>query len=503
MSLSAPLAATEETRAALLAAAKSAAMAELWRRRQVWPLLEALLDRDQLADARAIFQGVDIQKRELPRDDYVLDISRQRGKSWLCCVLVAVLGRCLPGLFVKYAAQEQKSVRAIVQPTMDAVFADCPKELRPRFVQDDSKWVFDNGSNITAAGCNNKGYVALRGQKAHIVVKDESGFYDDYDAVERVLAPQLQTTRGFSIDASTPPETPGHPYTVVAKAAKLRGRYSHRKIYNHPRMTPDEVEAFLTKEAGKKGQTLEQFKQTTYYLREFECQHVMEEGRAIVPEWAHVNQAEVVRAHPRPPRYTAYHVIDPGETRSLFVGLAGFWHFTDGVLVVERETVLRYPDDAEAGEALLRTEKANWAEDLALGRIDAILRRSDVAPALHKLLAKAPYLLPFQATEKDNAEGALNTMRSALAAGQIIIHPRCTTLLLTLETGIWNKQRSGWEYNDRTGHADAIAALTYMWRNVQKERNPGMQHTHTGAPVPPRAPPGKPAPRPQTVFKPL
>lgn len=459
-------------------------MAELWRRREVWPLLEALLDCDQLADARAIFAGCDIQRGELPRDDYVLDISRQRGKSWLCCVLSGVLCHCLPSLFIKYAAQEQKSVRAIVQPTMDSVFVDCPRDLRPRFVADDSKWLFPNGSNITAAGCNNKGYVALRGQKAHVVVKDEAGFYDDYDAVDRVLAPQLQTTKGFSIDASTPPETPGHPYTVVAKAAKLRGRYSHRKIYNHPRMTPEEVEAFLRKEAAKKGLALEQFKRTTYYLREFECQHVMEEGRAIVPEWAHVDQTQVVREHTRPDRYTAYSVIDPGETRSLFTGLHGFWHFTDGVLVVERETVLRYPSTSDAGEALVESERVLWAQDMADGRIDAVIRRSDVDHRLLRDLAKHPYSLHFQHTEKDNADAARNDCRAALARGQIIIHPRCTTLLLTLETGMWNKSRTDYEFTERTGHADAWATLVYLWRNVQRERNPGLRHTPQGVPAP-------------------
>lgn len=459
---------------------RSLAMAELWRRAEVWPLLEALLDRDQLSDARKIFEGCDLGKYQLPKDDYVLDISRQRGKSWLCVTLAGVLSHCIRGLFVKYAAQEQKSVRAIVQPTMDAVFADCPEELKPKFVPDDSKWVFPNRSNITAAGCNNKGYVALRGQKAHIVFKDESAFYDDYEAVDRVLAPQLQTTKGFSIDASTPPETPGHPYTIVAKAAELRGRYSHRTIYNHPRMTPEEIEAFLTKEAGKKGLTLEQFKQTTYYLREFECRHVIEEGRAIVPEWQHLDKAQVVREHARPHRYTAYHAIDPGETKSLFFGLLGFWHFTDGVLAVEREVVLRYPDDTEAGEALVAAERENWAQDLAAGVIESVIRKSDVSPALLKALGKHPFNLPFTATEKDNADAALSSMRAALARGQIIIHPRCKTLLLTLETGMWNKQRTDFEYTERTGHADAIATLTYLWRNVQPHRNPGAVHTPAG-----------------------
>lgn len=453
------------------AAIRAAAMAELWWRREVWPLLEALLDRDQFADAQALFEGCDVQGGQLPTENYVLDISRQRGKSWFLCTIAAVLNHCLPGLFGKYAAQELKSVRAIVKPTLDMILADCPVELRPSYDGQDNVWTWSNGSNLRAAGCNGQQYVALRGQKAHYVLKDEAAFYDDYEAVNRVLAPQLQTTRGFAIDASTPPETPGHPYTVVAKAARRAGRYSHRTIYNHPRMTAEEVEAFLAKEARNKGITVEQFKQSTYCRREFFCEHVVEEGRVIVPEWVNAEDKAIVE-YPRPTRYTAYTVIDPGETRSLFVGLHGFWDFVAGILFIERETVKRYPSTSDMGEALVEAERELWKEDLACGRIDAVIRKSDVEMVLIRDLAKHPYNLDFSVTEKTNADAARNDTRAAIAKGQILIHPRCKTLLLTLDTGIWNKSRTSYEFNDQTGHADAWDALCYMWRNVQRNRNP-------------------------------
>lgn len=470
---------------------RRAAMEELWRRGEVWPLLEALLDRDQFADAQAIFADCDIQNGELPKDDYVLDISRQRGKSWLCCVLWMVLCHCLKGFVVKYCAQEQKSVRAIVQPTVDAIKATMPEEMRPAFVHDDSKWVFPNGSNCTAAGAENKHYTALRGQKSHLNIKDEAAFYPDYEAVERVLAPQTQTTKGFAIDASTPPESPGHPYTTVAKNAKRRGRYSHRTIYNHPRMTPDEVESYLRKEADKKGLTLEQFKQTTYYRREFLCEHVIEETRVIVPEWQHVDESRVVVEYARPSRYTAYSIIDPGETRSLFVGLHGLWDFVAGVLYVERETVLRYPSTSDSGEALVRAERELWADDMRDGRIDTVIRKSDVDVTLIRDLAKHPYNLQFEATEKTNADAARNATRAAIAQGQVLINPSCKVLLLTLDTGIWNKQRTSYEFHEQIGHADAWDALCYMWRNVQRNRNPMLTapaHVHVPGQRLPRTP---------------
>lgn len=474
----------EEAAAAARRALQSLARAELWRRREVWPLLECYLDRDQLDDARRIFEGVDIQRGELPRDDYVLDISRQRGKSWLCCVLWVVLCHCIPKFVVKYCAQQQKSVRAIVQPTVDAIVEDCPEELRPRFVSDDSKWLFSNGSNCTAAGADNGHYTALRGQRAHLVIKDEAGFYPDYDAVDRVLSPQLSTTKGITIDASTPPETPGHPYTTTAMAAKQRGRYSHRTIYNHPRMTPEEIEAFLTKEAAKKGLTLEQFKDTTYYKREFLCQHVMEEGRAVVPEWAML-AVKPCEEHPegvtigqlatrewvRPERYTAYTVVDPGST-DLFAGLFAYYDFVAAKLIVEDEAIERDPDTDTAGEALKAGEARTWGEDLGAGKVDAVLRFCDVDRRLVKDLAQAPHNLPFVFTEKADVDAARNNCRAMLARGEIIINPRCKTLLLTLETAIWNERRTDIVRTRQTGHADAFMALVYLVRNLQKERNP-------------------------------
>jgi hypothetical protein len=458
--------------AELQAQARREAAAELWRRRQVWPLFEMLLDRDQLADARAIFAGVDIQRGQLPQDNYVLDISRQRGKSWLLCTIAAVLCHCLERFFIKYAAQEKLSVRAIVQPTFDAILSDCPAELKPRFDGQDNVWEWPNKSQVRAAGCNAKGYEALRGQKAHVVMKDEAAFYDDYDAVDRVLTPQLTTTKGFGLDASTPPETPGHPYSVVAEAARLRGRYSHRTIYDHPRMTPEEVEAFIAREAAKKGLTVAQFKDTSYFKREYLCEHVIEEGRAIVPEWAHVDISHCVRELPRPEHYTAYTVVDPGETNSLFVGLHGYWDFMKGLVVVEDETVKRYPSTTEAGDALAATEKRLWDGDKRAGRIDSVLRFCDVDHKLVRDLADAPWSLHFSITAKHNADAARGAARSMVGNQQIIIHPRCHTLLLTLKTGIWNKQRTSYEFNELTGHADAWDALVYWIRNLQKTRNP-------------------------------
>jgi hypothetical protein len=480
----------------LAQALRREAMAELWRRRQVWPLLEALLDRDQLADARAIFSGVDIQKGQLPADDYFLDISRQRGKSWLCCTIAGVLGHCLDALFIKYAAQEKLSVRAIVEPTLKSLFMDCPLELRPVFDSQDNVWTWPaSGSEMRAAGVNGKGYENLRGQKAHLVIKDESGFYDDYEATDRVLAPQLQTTKGFALDASTPSESPGHPATGRAMAAKARGRYSHRTIYNHPRMSPAEVEAFIAKEAAKKGLTVEAFKKTTYFKREFLCLHVVEETRAVVPEWSQEAEGQapgtvwgdVLTAElPRPVFYDSYTCTDFGYTRDRHASLFGFYDFSFGRLVIEAE--VSPPRRARLdvlADAYLEKAREMWpvgsprpypeAEVSPCGKYwlpyRALCDGSGRGQETLEDLAKH-HDVHLSPALKGELEVRVNVLRKRVGEGRLFVHPRCVRLRAQLSMGLWaDKARIEFERTSE-GHLDELAALVDLANNLDTTRNP-------------------------------
>lgn len=476
----------------LLKTLRDEAVGELWRRGDVWLLWEVLLDRDQFADLKKIFEGVDVQAGNLPSDDFVLDISRQRGKSWLCCAIAAVLCRCIPKLFVKYVAQEQKSVRAIVAPTLEALLTNCPDDLKPTFNQMDNVWLWPNGSNMRAAGADGQQYKALRGQRSHLNIKDEAGFYDDYDAVERVLAPQTQTTKGFAIDASTPPESPGHPYTKVAMAARARGRYSHRTIYNHPRMTPAQVDAFLAKEATKKGQSLEEFKASSYFKREYLCEHVIEEDRAIIPEWMKVDATNVLEV-PRPQLFDAYASHDVGFRDGMGV-LWGFWDFYWARLVIEDELLLFGARTGQVADAVKEKEATLYpstgprpnleSRKRADGKAwEPYLRVMDTG-GLGELIRNeyaAEHGLSFMPTAKDELEMQVNRLREMTGNGKLFIHPRCKLLRQQLLTGLWNKNRTDFARGEN-GHADLIACLIYLARNVRRERNPfppgfGVDHT--------------------------
>ena len=52
------------------------------------------------------------------------------------------------------------------------------------------------------------------------------------------------------------------------------------------------------------------------------------------------------------------------------------------------------------------------------------------------------------------------------------IDPSCAMLIGTLRTAVWNKARTSFERLREYGHADALDALIYLHRNVDRYSNP-------------------------------
>lgn len=485
----------------LHAAVRKVALASLWRRRFVWPLLEVYLDRDQLADARAFFEGCDVQRGVLPSNDWYDDISRQRGKSWKWCVIAVVWCHCHPAQYVKYAAQLGGSVRSIIVPTIGRLVADMPEEMRPTEDKTDHLWRFPNQSGkpqseIKAAGMNNGHESDLRGAATHLFIKDECGFYTDFPTVEEVSRPQLLTTRGCSVYATTPPDSPGHPSASVREGLKALGRYVHRTIYGHPRMTPEEVDAFLEKEARTRGMTLAQFKATSYFRREFLSMHIIEATRAVIPEWsedagpnhlAGLTWGDVhTKALERPLFYDAYDGLDIGFTRDPSAWLGGHWDWSNARLVIEDETPPLYRTRSDALADAIRAKRAdlwplsgrrpsNEAKKSKCGKywVPWLSVGDGSGNGAEKLAELAEEGLDFIHAEKPDLESRVNAVRTLLAQGKLWINPRCVHLRKQLATGLWADK---WAKNDfeRTeeGHLDHVAALVDLVHHVDRQRRP-------------------------------
>lgn len=506
----------------VLEAARKEARAQLWRNRKVWPLLELYLDAHQLEDIRAFMQGGDAERGCLPNADWADDISRQRGKSWKWTVFAVVWCHCHPGQQVKYLAQYGTSVRGIIAPTIAGLLEDMPAEYRPRHKgpeaidedKVDHKWRFPHGlraeSCLHAAGANNQHFKALRGPRAHLLIQDECGFYDDFPEVQAALRPMLITTLGPCVYATTPPASPAHPYTATMQALKSEGRYVHRTIHGHPRLTAEQVQGILRKEASNKGLALEQFKRSTYYRREFLCLHVTEETRAVVPEWNEVLEEDgapegltladkLVREVPRPRLYDTYTSADFGFTRHPSAVLFAEWYFELGLLVVVDETPPLYRTRTDKLALAYREKcRALWPVDGESPFLEAQPAPPDVDPKTGDVRDPGGFWLPWRAigdkggrgaevltelskehalhwtgAEKENdLEVMVNDTRRLVGQGKLVVHPRCTHLRHQLATGLWADRQKADFAEDSTGHLDHLAALVYLVRAVDRQRNP-------------------------------
>jgi hypothetical protein len=80
--------------------------------------------------------------------------------------------------------------------------------------------------------------------------------------------------------------------------------------------------------------------------------------------------------------------------------------------------------------------------------------------------------LHFIPTDKGTLEEMVNTVRMLVRSEGLIVHPRCKQLIGCLNYGVWDDRRSLFKEHKIYGHFDALAALIYLIRNLDRSTNP-------------------------------
>lgn len=84
--------------------------------------------------------------------------------------------------------------------------------------------------------------------------------------------------------------------------------------------------------------------------------------------------------------------------------------------------------------------------------------------------------LSFIPTRKDNKQAAINKARTLIQDRNIIIHPRCLTLISHLKSGRWaDHLKNGYKEfakDAEGGHYDTLDAFIYLVRNFVSGKNP-------------------------------
>lgn len=452
---------------------------------------------------------------------YALDVSRQSGKDFLMSVIAietCYRRRCPTRL--PYGAPTKDTVHELLVPTIEAIFQDCPPDLLPHeiargtFRTNSKELNWSWGARIVLVGVDLHPDW-LRGPATYAFFLTEPGFIDNLDDLMRsVLLPQMLTQQaGFGIMASTPPVTPGHPWSQkYIPDAKARGMYALRTIRDCPRFSPEQVEGFIKELGGL---------ESTQVRRELFCEHIVDSTLAIIPEWMELDEDKVSLkskvvsedAFKDPPAYRdTYLALDPGFDHATG-GVFGYYDYTRNCFMLEGDFCERQRNSREVARYIharkwqlwgvvpqktKRMSEDAWQDELKLIRAkfypgfdpppkpvaawrDGLVKHTtfrQVSDTDSRLIAdmSTEHGIVLSPTDKDELSTAINSFRVNLQGLRYRVHPRCVNVITHLEQGTWNKTRSKFAESKDGGHFDTLSAMNYLNRSILWGRNPNPPH---------------------------
>lgn len=405
----------------------------------------------------------------------VVNCSRRLGKSYMLLIIAIEICIRKPRAVIKYLQPEVKMIEINIMPVMEEILADCPQELRPTYHIKKNMYIFPNGSQIQLAGTDNNGHEKLRGGNANLCIIDEAGFVTnklDY-IIRSVLIPTTTLTKGKILLSSTSPTEPDHPFAKYMEDAEIKGTLIKKTIYDalndhkklkNPRITESMIQEIIDSYPG--GARHEGFR------REYLCETVRDGDNSVIPEFTDEVEKDIVVEWPRPAFCTKYVAMDIGH-KDLTVALFAYYDFENAIIVVEDEIVMSGPKMTtdSLAQAIKKKEQDLWTDKLTLEFSEPYLRVSDNNLILINDLQRL-HGLTFIPTQKDNKDAAINLVRMTIANHEMYINPRCKTLIAHLRRATWNKDRTKFTRSADNGHFDALDALVYLVRNINKSKNP-------------------------------
>lgn len=389
---------------------------------------------------------------------FVGNCARQFGKSYVLICHAMELCIRQPKLRIKYATAFLTDLEEFLLPNFETILEDCPGQVLPKYKVQKSKWVFQNGSEIKLIGVD-KNPNGLRGNTIDLIVLDECGFVSNLDYLYKSIIIPATTHRPNAkiIMISTPPQTPAHDFGTYAQRAELEGNYVKLAVYENPMLTPETITELITESGGE---------ESTTWRREYLCEFVTDADSQIIQEW----KEEYIKETPEDEFYRFYHLYDGMDlgVKDFTVVIFGYYDFKRATLVIQDEIKLNGPSlTTKLLAAKIETKEAElWPERKAYRRVsdnNNLQLIQDMA---------VDYKMHFIATNKESLEAMVNEVRIMVGKGQIEVHPRCSQLKGCLKYGVWDKKRKKFAKSTVYGHFDALAALVYLVRNLDKNCNP-------------------------------
>lgn len=377
--------------------------------------------------------------------------ARQLGKSYVACAYAISFCIRNPNSIVRIAAPTLKQAQDIVNDNLEPIIKDAPTALIHR-LKSSYRWII--GSSELRLGVLERAHVdSLRGGNAKLIICEEGGFVrsDDYKyAVESVIGPQLLRSGGRLVHVTSPSREPDH-YIHSETLPKCELNHSiHRySVYDNPQLSDEQINKAIELCGGT---------DTIAWRREYLAEIVRDDQVVCIPEFnfnSHVSDFSYFE-------YANFlTTIDAGGVRDKTVALLLSYDLRDSIIRVHSERVF----------------SANTSSDIIIESV----RNMEDGINVHQRFADAPGQLlidwsskhNYQTTlpYKDDWEAGLNALRLLFRQNKILISKQCPFLSATLHSATFNKNKTDFERTEVLGHMDALAALMYGVRMIDRVTN--------------------------------
>lgn len=397
--------------------------------------------------------------RALPKfqENIVVLCSRQYGKSFLG-VLMAVED-CLkfPGYSIPVVGPTIKQTVDIVNQAMRKIEAKDPMGVIKRS-KSESRWYIGE-SELIVGGFDVKTASRQRGKTALRIYVEEvmDSNPDDYrEALRSDLGPMLtHSPEPQVIFLTTPPRIPDHPFiTETIPAAKLANSFYEYTIDHNEMLSPEQYDACVRRCGGK---------DTVEFLREYMVKIVRDTSIVVISSF----DKKLDVTDKIGDQFDYYQVVtDWGGTRDKTVSLLMAYDYaSDTDFVLDEMVWPANTPTAIIAPKLFELERMHRARN--------VQRFADVQQVGPDLIQTHGY--NFSNVPKGDWQAAINKLNVRFAQRKMKVHPRCKLLVQTLDSGIFNKQRTDFERTEALGHCDALAALMYGNQTMER-RNPDPAH---------------------------
>lgn len=405
------------------------------------------------------------------------------------------------GVQTAYVAPVEKGIADYIKPILKDVFGDCPDDLLPTYGEKHNDLVFPNQSRVVFNGCNMRQYRYMRGQKLALATVDEMAEVDDLEsAVDDVLFPAVWDSHGRMVLSGTPPPVPSpdNPVMRYVETAKAGGAYWHANVYEAGYTADQIAEALRETSKGaigekesyaivqlcdpRRGLSIPSIydqaerigvsrEALTVFLREFMAEFIRDENAVIVPEF--IEKDHVLKApYVRPVYYDMLYKASGSDlgVADKTVQLFGIADYPRAKVVIEREFWLQ---GADVRTDIFASRHHDAIRDLGWRNAKRESHWSDNSNPMLLNDLRMLHGISINATDKEDKAQWLNLVRILLKEGVIEVDPSCVLLIATLNGAFWkDAMKKDYGRTHALGHMDALDALVYLIRNLNRSGNP-------------------------------